>query len=108
MFKKGYESEFAVFINAYLSGHPEILDDQRRGREIYWDKRADLKAEAEADADSVPAEQYYYYGWRDASRKAVLLRGATAVLSGQARISACDSARGFSTRSASVCSSRDS
>jgi Protein of unknown function (DUF3460) len=66
MFKKGYESEFAIFINAYLSRHPEILDDQRRGREIFWDKLVDLKAEREADADSVPAEQYYYYGWRDA------------------------------------------
>jgi hypothetical protein len=67
MFKKGYESEFAIFINAYLSRHPEILDDQRRGREIYWDKRVDLQAEGEADADSVSAEQFYYYGWRDAN-----------------------------------------
>ena len=66
MVKKGYESEFSIFINTYLSEHPEILDDQRRGREIFWDKRVDLQAEREADADSVPAEQYYYYGWPDA------------------------------------------
>jgi hypothetical protein len=65
MVKKGYESEFATFINAYLSRHPEILDDQRRGREIFWDKLVDLQAEREAETDSVPAEQYYHYGWRD-------------------------------------------
>jgi hypothetical protein len=65
MVKKGYQSEFAIFINAYLSAHPEILDDQRRGRDIFWDKLVDPQAESEADADSVPAEQYYYYGWAD-------------------------------------------
>lgn len=65
MIKRGYESEFAIFINTYLSEHPEIADDQRRGRDIYWDKPVNLQAEREAEADSVPAEQYYYYGWVD-------------------------------------------
>jgi hypothetical protein len=57
-----YVSEFTRFIDGYLDLHPEVVADQRLGRSLYWDKRVDLTAIAEAAEDSVPVDAYYYFG----------------------------------------------
>lgn len=61
-----YVSEFTTFIDRYLEKHPEVVEDQRRGRDIYWDRKVDLKAQEEATYDSVPDDSYGFYGpeWR--------------------------------------------
>ena len=59
--KRGYVSDFTRFIDEYVATHPGVLEDQRRGRAIYWDKRVDFVALAEAEEDSVPTESYYYF-----------------------------------------------
>jgi hypothetical protein len=60
--KDGYVSEFTAFMNEYVKTHPEVVDDQRTGRAIYWDKKVNFEAQDEAEADSVPTDGYYYFG----------------------------------------------
>jgi len=42
--KSDYVSEFTLFINQYLAEHPEVVDDQKRGRDIYWNPTVDQEA----------------------------------------------------------------
>lgn len=60
--QRAYVSEFTRFIDGYVGTHPEIPAEQRSGRAMYWDKRVDLAALAEAEEDSVPVNAYYYFG----------------------------------------------
>lgn len=54
----GYVSEFTNFIDAFLGQHPEVVQEQRRGWKIFWDKKVDL-AELEAlKEDIVPMKPY--------------------------------------------------
>jgi Protein of unknown function (DUF3460) len=64
--KNGYVSEFTLFMNKFLADHPEVVEDQKRGRDIYWDRKVDLVALKEAQEDSVPDDSYGYYpaDWR--------------------------------------------
>lgn len=56
-----YVSEFERFMNDYLKQHPEVVVDQYRGRDIYWDKSVDFEAMKQAAEDSVPIDGGYYY-----------------------------------------------
>lgn len=58
---RGYVSEFTRFMDHYLVDHPEIVADQRVGWRLYWDKRLDLKALAQAEQDSVPDDGYGFH-----------------------------------------------
>lgn len=53
---QGYVSEFTTFMRQYLAEHPEVVEDQGRGRQIYWDKKVDFSAQAKAEADRVPED----------------------------------------------------
>lgn len=59
-------------MNHFLEEHPEVQEDQRWGRLIWWDHKVDLEAEAKANQDSVPEDCYgfYYLAWtrRNANR----------------------------------------
>lgn len=55
---KAYVSEFEKFINHFLEEHPEVLEDQRTGRAIYWDRKVDLTAQDKAEKDMVPDDHY--------------------------------------------------
>lgn len=60
-----YVSEFEGFMNRFLDEHPEVQDDQRRGRLIHWDHKVDLAAQEKAARDSVPDDGYgfRYSAW---------------------------------------------
>ena len=34
-----YVSEFTLFINQFLAEHPEVVEDQKRGWNIYWNPK---------------------------------------------------------------------
>ena len=55
---RAYVSEFTQFIDHYLDEHPEVIEDQRLGRLIYWDKTVDLTALAQAAKENVPDDAY--------------------------------------------------
>jgi len=67
-----YVSEFTAFINGYLEKHPEVVDDQWVGREIYWDRPVDFAALEKAEKDNVPDDAYGFYGdnWQAKSPEA--------------------------------------
>jgi hypothetical protein len=60
--KTGYVSEFARFMNDYLEHHPEVTDDQKTGRGLYWDKKVEAADIDSAQRDNVPIDSYYYFG----------------------------------------------
>jgi hypothetical protein len=39
-----YESELTKFMREFLKQHPEEIESQRKGRAIWWDKRADERS----------------------------------------------------------------
>lgn len=61
-----YVSEFEQFMNRFLEEHPEVPEDQRRGRLIYWDQKVDLADLEKAARDSVPEDGYgfRYLPWQ--------------------------------------------
>lgn len=64
-----YVSEFTRFINGYLDGHPEVVQDQKRGWNIYWDHRVDFQALKEAGEDAVPDDGYGFHPAADRKRR---------------------------------------
>ena len=56
-----YVSEHTTFIRELLERKPEIVDDQQRGRAIWWDKTPRDLAERKAmDQGKVPQPPYVY------------------------------------------------
>jgi hypothetical protein len=56
-----YVSEHTAFIRELLERRPEIVDDQRRGRAIWWDKAPRELAEGKVmDQGKVPQPPYVY------------------------------------------------
>ncbi|HYP67378.1 MAG TPA: DUF3460 family protein [Thiobacillaceae bacterium] len=56
--EKSYVSEFTVFMNHYLEEHPEVVEDQQRGWNIYWNHEVDFEELKEAEEDRVPDDSY--------------------------------------------------
>jgi hypothetical protein len=61
-----YISEFSVFMNHYLEDHPEVVAEQRRGWEFFWNPKADLEAMDKEPEDIAPDDAYGYSwsAWR--------------------------------------------
>jgi len=59
-FAGGYVSEADQFLSELLHARPALVDDQRRGWYLLWDKRVDLDALEQARADTVPVKPYHY------------------------------------------------
>jgi len=56
-----YVSEHTTFIRDLLAQKPEIVDEQKRGRAIWWDKTPRELAEVRRmDRDRVPQPPYVY------------------------------------------------
>jgi hypothetical protein len=53
-----YESDHTQFMRDMLARHPEWVEDQRRGRAIWWDRKTDL---AEQDAQLRASEPHRPY-----------------------------------------------
>lgn len=55
-----YESDISKFLHELLERKPEILEEQRRGRAIWWDKKLDLEEIDRARASRVRQQGYVY------------------------------------------------
>jgi hypothetical protein len=56
-----YESDYTKFMREWMQQHPEELDEQQRGRALWWDRgNRDLDEQARLAAVKVPAKPYYY------------------------------------------------
>lgn len=55
-----YESEHTKFMREWLEKHPQELEEQKKGRSLWWDKPQDLETQQAYDAARVPTKAYYY------------------------------------------------
>ncbi len=56
-----YESEHTRFMREWLEKHPQELEEQKRGRALWWDKLpVDTDAQRRLAAARVPQKPYYY------------------------------------------------
>lgn len=55
-----YESEITRFLRELKSTRPQIEQDQRRGRAIWWDKPQDLQKMRDDQKSRVPQKPYVY------------------------------------------------
>lgn len=55
-----YESEITLFLRDLKDRRPELEEQQRRGRAIWWDKMQDLDTTARERAARVPQPAYVY------------------------------------------------
>lgn len=56
-----YESEHTRFMREWLAKHPQEIEEQKRGRALWWDKAPrDLEAQQRLASTSVPQKPYYY------------------------------------------------
>ena len=55
-----YESDHTVFMREMMATHPDWLEDQRRGRAIWWDRKVDLNEEKSRRESTEAARPYPY------------------------------------------------
>jgi hypothetical protein len=55
-----YESEITVFLRQLREQRPHLVDEQRKGRAIWWDKPQDLETTERQRASRVPQQPYVY------------------------------------------------
>jgi hypothetical protein len=58
--KTGYESDATRMIRDLLAGKPEIVDEQKKGRALWWDRRLDLDR-LRRERESRVAQKGYVY-----------------------------------------------
>jgi hypothetical protein len=55
-----YESDLTKFMREFLSQHPEQVEEQKKGRALWWDKPQDLETQTRNRESKVPQRAYYY------------------------------------------------
>jgi len=60
MKEKYYESDVTKMVRDLLREKPQILEEQRKGRSLWWDKKLDLDALQRASEDTVKQQAYVY------------------------------------------------
>ena len=55
-----YQSEITLFINELKTKKPDLEAQQRRGRELLWDKAVDRSAWSDYRDAQVPQKPYVY------------------------------------------------
>ena len=55
-----YESDHTKFMREWMAKHPEELEEQKKGRALWWDKPQTLATQGQYDAAKVPAKAYPY------------------------------------------------
>jgi len=58
--KKNYESDITQFIRGLHQEKPQIVDEQKKGRALWWDRKLDLDS-LEREAESRVKQQPYVY-----------------------------------------------
>lgn len=55
-----YESDITRFLRELKQKNPAILEEQRKGRALWWDKAQDLETQERDQASKVPQQAYVY------------------------------------------------
>ena len=57
---RNYETEITLFMRDLLAKKPQIVEEQKKGRAMWWDKKADPDA-LRRDSESEVKQQAYVY-----------------------------------------------
>lgn len=57
---KYYESDITKMMRDLLMEKPQIVEEQRKGRALWWDRPQDLDTQRRADEASVRQQPYVY------------------------------------------------
>ncbi|MEO5696187.1 MAG: DUF3460 family protein [Burkholderiaceae bacterium] len=60
LFWKAYKSDATSLIEQLKADKPSLEAEQRRGRNLLWDKRIDRDAQSEYATANVPQQPYVY------------------------------------------------
>lgn len=60
MSRKPYESDFTTFMREFLAERPHVVEKQREGRALWWDKKLDLEDLKRGEASKVAQNGYVY------------------------------------------------
>jgi len=55
-----YESAHTKFMREWMEKHPEQVEEQKKGRALWWDKPLDLDTQRRIEESEVPPKAYYY------------------------------------------------
>lgn len=58
--KTGYESDTTRMIRELLQSKPELIEEQKQGRALWWDRRLDLDELRRAQESRVKQKGYVY------------------------------------------------
>ena len=61
MARKPYESDITRFIRDFLNKNPEVVEEQRTARSMWWDRMQDREQRKQFEKSSVPMKPYEYY-----------------------------------------------
>jgi hypothetical protein len=56
-----YESDTTKFLRELLDKNPELVEEQKRNRATWWDKKLDLDQQKRNDASQVKVDGYAYF-----------------------------------------------
>jgi hypothetical protein len=59
---KAYVSEFTGFMNRYLKKHPEVVEEQRRDWNFFWNTKVD-PTPPEITKESLEPDDSYGFSW---------------------------------------------
>ncbi len=57
---KPYESDLTRMMRELLAQKPQIVEEQKKGRALWWDKKLDADTQRRADESNVPQQGYVY------------------------------------------------
>jgi uncharacterized protein DUF3460 len=60
MARKYYESDITKMIRELLLEKPHIVEEQKKGRAMWWDKKPDPEALRRAEESNVKQQAYVY------------------------------------------------
>jgi hypothetical protein len=55
-----YESDITKFLNQLKAERPQLVEEQRKGRALLWDKPQDLQTQLSNDASRIAMKAYPY------------------------------------------------
>ena len=58
--KAGYESEVTQLVRQLVADQPRILEEQKRGRSLWWDRKIDLESLRRWRESRVKMQGYVY------------------------------------------------
>jgi len=60
MAQKPYESDITRMVRELLQEKPKIVEEQKKGRAMWWDKKLDRDALKRAEESNVKQQAYVY------------------------------------------------